>query len=124
VSIPVDLTALRAQIARFGPTAFLVTTTASGAPHVTSVTVDAAPDELTMGCGRRTKANVEGRPELTLLWPVGPDPAYCLIVDARTVAVVDETLHAHPTSAVLHRVADARKDIPSCLPIETATAAD
>jgi hypothetical protein len=120
VSVPVDLAALRAQIARYGPNAFLVTTSAAGGPpHLSSVLVDseAAGDELTMGCGRTTKANVEARPDVSLLWPPGPDPGYCLIVDAVAQGEPGSTLTVRPTAAVLHRVAGAPAGIPRCLPL-------
>lgn len=117
MSIPVDLTALRAQIARFGANAFLVTTNAEGGPHISSVTVVTTDDLLTMGCGRQTRANVEARPAVSLLWPDGSDDRFCLIVDATVTMPPTDTLTVRPASAVLHRVASAPAGTPRCLPV-------
>jgi hypothetical protein len=118
VSVPVDLAALRAQIARHGPHAFLVTTADGEPPHLSSVLVEANGDELTMGCGKTTRANVEIHRDVSLLWPPGPDPGYCLIVDAVAQTVERSTLTVRPTAAVLHRVAGAPAGLPRCLPLD------
>lgn len=121
MSVPVDLTALRAQIERHGSHAFLVTTSAAGGPpHLSSVLVEATDAELTMGCGKTTRANVIERPEVSLLWPPGPEPGYCLIVDAVTQGDPGSTLTVRPTAAVLHRVAGAPAGLPRCLPLESS----
>jgi hypothetical protein len=119
MSVPVDLAALRAQIARYGANAFLVTTAdAGGPPHLSSVLVEATGDELTMGCGKTTRANVATRPDVALLWPEGPHRGYCLIVDALAQDGGGPTLTVRPTAAVLHRVAGAPAGLPRCLPLE------
>jgi hypothetical protein len=121
VSVPVDLAALRAQIARHGPNAFLVTTSAAdGPPHLSSVLVEATDTDLTMGCGKTTRANVAARPEVSLLWPPGPEPGYCLIVDAVAQGEPGSTLTVRPTAAVLHRIAGAPAGLPRCLPLESS----
>jgi hypothetical protein len=119
VSIPVDLDALRAQVSRFGSHALLVTTSPSGPPHVSSVIVGFDGDNLAMGAGRKTRANVAEHPEVALVWSNEVDKDYCLIVDAVTESVVVETLMVRPTTAVLHRVATASADIPLCAPLES-----
>jgi hypothetical protein len=122
VSIPVDLAAVRAQITRFGPSAILVTTSAVGPPHVSSVVVTIDGDNLVMGAGRRTRANVVEHPAVALVWAAPIDPDYCLIVDAVVDATINErpgdNLVVRPTSAVLHRLANAAADIPVCRPLE------
>jgi hypothetical protein len=117
VSIPVDLEALRSRISTFGTGAFLVTTSSEGPPHISSVTVTIVGDRLAMGVGRKTRANVELHPAVSVMWPAGTEGSYCLIVDATAVPDGSETLLVQPTSAVLHRLATAPSDIANCEPI-------
>ncbi|HEX4491943.1 MAG TPA: hypothetical protein VH914_12115 [Acidimicrobiia bacterium] len=69
-----------------------------------------------MGCGKTTRANVGAHPEVSLLWPPGPDPGYCLIVDAVAQGEPGSTLTVRPTAAVLHRVAGAPAGLPGASP--------
>ena len=71
MSIPVDVRVPElgdAEIARFGPRAFLVTTSAGGPPHVASVLVSLEADNLVMRVGRTTRVNATSHPAVTLLW--------------------------------------------------------
>jgi hypothetical protein len=124
VSLPVDLAALRDAIAEHGPAAYLVTVNADGTPHVVSAVVTCEADALTAPAGRTTRASAAARPAVALLWPPGPDPAYSLIVDAtyRGTAGVD-AIAVEPHSAVLHRVADAAGDGPTCIAVGEAPSA-
>jgi hypothetical protein len=119
VSIPVDLAALHDQIARCGPSALLVTTCADGPPHVSSVIVAFAADDLAIGAGKTTLANAAEHPAVALVWTDGLDEGYCMIVDAiaRPTASGSEVLVVEPKSAVLHRLASAPSDLPRCLPV-------
>lgn len=119
MSVRVELDGLVEQIGRFGPRAYLVSVDDGGAPHVVSVVVERVGDHLVVGAGRRTRANVEANPVVTLLWPPGPDPAYSLLVDGRVAGEVDdgERLALEATSAVLHRVAGVEGDGPTCVPV-------
>jgi hypothetical protein len=105
VSITVDLAELHAEVSRFGASAFLVTTSTGGSPHVSSVLVTFERDNLAMGVGHRTRANATEHPAVTLVWPAGVNGDYCLIVDAAAQLPPAETLLVRPTSAVLHRLA-------------------
>jgi hypothetical protein len=104
VSVSVDLADLQAELSRFGPNAFLVSTASEGPPHVCSVFVLREADCLAMRIGRRTRANVEKHPAVSLLWPPGSGD-YCLIVDGDAQAGPSDALLVTPTSAVLHRLA-------------------
>jgi hypothetical protein len=119
MSVRVELEALWERIGELGSKAYLVTVTDEGTPHVVSVVVDRVGDHLAVGAGRRTRANLEGRPTLTLLWPPAADPAYSLVVDGTFAGDLDagERLAIEPTSAVLHRVAGADGDGPNCVPV-------
>src|SRR5262245_51787906 len=107
MSVAVDLEGLTERIAEFGPAAFLVTIGDDG-PHVVSVAVTQDGDRLAVPAGRRSRANAAARPAVTLLWPATPGGAYSLLVDgAASTDDDDGPVAITPTSAVLHRVADA-----------------
>ncbi|MGE0794666.1 MAG: pyridoxamine 5'-phosphate oxidase family protein [Acidimicrobiia bacterium] len=102
MSVPVDLSALRAELAGEGGSAYLVTVGESGAPHVVSVVVTWDGDRLAVGGGRRTAANAAARPAVTLLWPTPTVGGLSLLVDG--AAEVDgERVLVAPTSAIRHR---------------------
>jgi len=105
MSIPVALADLQMQISRSGPRALLVTTSSNGPPHVASVVVTFAGDDLAMSVGRKTRANASEHSSVTLVWPIAADRDYCLIVDAAAPPEPAEPFVVRPTSAVLHRLA-------------------
>lgn len=115
--MPVALDELGRRVEEFGPVPFLITTGAD-VSHVvsTAVTFDGERFELT--AGRTSRANIEIHPAVTLLWPGNGGP-YGLIVDG--VPRTDgERVVVEPIRAVLHRLADASDDLPSCIPVETS----
>jgi hypothetical protein len=141
VSVAVDLEALSARIAEYGDAAYLVTVTDDQQPHVVSVRVRVDGEHLAMDVGRGTRANLTRRPTLTLLWHPVSGGDYSLIVDgtvatttgttatgtttagttaAGTTAVGATTgggIAVLPDSAVLHRVAGAAGQGPTCRPV-------
>lgn len=119
MSVKVELDGLWDRIDEFGRRAYLVTVSDDATPHVVSVVVDRVDDRIVVGAGRRTRANLESRPTLTLLWPPATDPAYSLLVDATLVGDVDggDRIAVVATSGVLHRVAGIEGDGPTCLPV-------
>lgn len=120
MSVPVPIEALKDRVAEFGSGAFLITANAEGRVHVVSVAPRFADDALMIGAGRTTRANVAANPSVTLLWPRSPDGAYSLIVDGLATADTndDADVAVTPSRAVLHRLADAAGDGPSCVPVE------
>jgi hypothetical protein len=119
VSVPVALEALHDRIGEYGRRAFLVTTDGEH-PHVVSVVVDLDGDRLVVEAGRRSSANVRAHPTVTLVWPpAAADGDYGLIVDGEGQPADGEQgpLAVAPTAAVLHRMADAAGDGPSCIRI-------
>lgn len=118
MSVPVDLAALHALVDELGPEALLATVTAEDTPHLVSVLVAGEDGRLSMGGGRRTRANIALNPRVTLLWPTVRDGAYRLIVDGTAAANADETVTVEPTFAVLHRIAGVDGDGPNCVPVE------
>ncbi len=121
MSVKQELDGLSDRIGEYGSHAYLVTVTAEGAPHVVSVSVvvDGDDGRLAVAAGQRTRANLDARPTATLLWPPATDPAYSLLVDGAYVGDRDggERIVIEPTSAVLHRVAGADGEGPTCLPV-------
>jgi hypothetical protein len=114
--VPVDLRALETTATALGDEALLVTVSESATPHVVSVLVRWHDGCIEAGAGRRTAANVNAHPSVTLLWPTRHDGAYRLIVDGEAT-VADDIVTVSPTFAVLHRVAGSAGDGPTCLPV-------
>ena len=112
MSVAVALDDLRAEIAKRGDAAFLVTTDASS-PHIVSVRVTWDGDAITAGAGSTTSKNVGERPVVSLLWPSSFDD-YSLTVDGG--ATIDgDVVRIAPTRAVLHRSVAASGDGPGCI---------
>ena len=106
MSIPVELAEVPAQVSRLGPGALLVTNSAEGPPHVASVLVASDGELLTMGAGRKTRANIATNPAMTLVWPA-VDGEHCLIVDGTAEEDRHDSVLMRPTSAILHRLTRA-----------------
>jgi Pyridoxamine 5'-phosphate oxidase len=122
VSVKVELAGVRDQVAACRSHAYLLTVTDDGRPHAVSLRVSWDGDVLVGGAGRRTAANVERAPEVSLLWPQAGRDGFALIVDGtaevRPAADGDgATVAVKPTAAVLHKTPDAEGDGPSCVPV-------
>jgi hypothetical protein len=117
VSVPVDLAALEATAGALGDEVVLVTVDEAATPHVVSVLARWSDGTVAMHAGRRTAANVEVHPTVTLLWPTRHQDVYRLIVDG-TATLVGDSVVVQPAFAVLHRIAGATGDGPTCLPVE------
>jgi hypothetical protein len=103
------LNGLREQTTQFGPSAYVITVTGDGRPHVVSVVVDWSDDRLVFGAGRSTLANAAERPEIALFWaPIEPG-GYSLIVDGRAERDQpgSDRIRLQPSKAILHRSAVA-----------------
>ena len=121
MSVAVDIAALSERLAEYGERAYLVTVGDDGSPHVVSVEVALDETLLAVRVGNRTAANLSGRAAATLLWPPPAGGAYSLLVDATAAApVAAGPCTLRPDAAVLHRVAGAAGDGPTCAPIETS----
>ena len=118
MSVPVDLHALQTTATALGDEALLATVTDASAPHVVSVLVRWRDGRIEAGAGRRTAANIDAHPGVTLLWPTRHHDAYRLIVDGDATVTAD-TITITPTLAVLHRIAGAAGEGPMCLAVES-----
>lgn len=87
--------------------AYLMTTSATGAPHAVAVAAALYGGDLVVnGLGRRSRENALARPAVGLVWPPSSEADYSLIVDGQA-AVTGDSLRITPTRAVLHRPARA-----------------
>ncbi len=105
MSVQVDLEALGEQLEVFG-FAYLLTVGDPPRPHAVAVRPVLVDGVLTVeGLGRRTSANLEARPDVSLVWPPVEEGGYSLIVDGRA-SVTTDGARVVPAHAVLHRPAD------------------
>jgi len=110
VSIPVPLRNLHGAVAERGGSAFVLTVSDRGTPHVVHAEVIRSSDGLMAVVGAGTAHNASDRPQVSLLYPGRRPDDYSLIVDAvATVAATADgfRLRLTPTRAVLHRSAPA-----------------
>jgi hypothetical protein len=102
MSVGVELERLHDEVTRFGSAPYLLTVSDDGRPHATAVTISWDGDALVAGVGRRSAANAQSRPAVSLLWPPVDTDGFSLIVDG--AAEVDgENVKVRPDAAVLHR---------------------
>ena len=105
MSIPVDLDALREQLAQRQRPAYLITAGDAGPPHLVATFLRWADGAFEAPSGRHTGRNVEQRPHASVVVPPDEPGGYSLIFDA-DVAVAGEVVRLTPTKAVLHRPAE------------------
>jgi hypothetical protein len=106
MSIPVTVRDLATAIREREASAYIVTVSDTGTPHVVPAGITQGDDGLIADVGERTAHNARGRPHVSLLYAACRPDDYSLIVDA--VASVDAAglrLTLRPTRAVLHRLA-------------------
>jgi hypothetical protein len=121
MSVAVSLSQLGEQIDEVGTQPYLVTVGSDGSAHTVSIAASFDGERLRFLGGRTSRANIAARPAITLLWPAADGGPYALIVDGdATLADGDDEVTVMPTRAVLHRVATAAKDLPSCVRLEDA----
>lgn len=104
MSIAVALDQLAETLERYR-FAYLLTVGDDGRTHIVSAYVTVVAGSLVVtDTGRRTRANIEARPSITLLWPPADAQDHSLIVDGLATCSADAVSVA-PTWAVLHRPA-------------------
>jgi hypothetical protein len=104
MSIPVELQNLAEVMTRYR-FAYLLTSSAHGAPHAVAVVPMLEGSVLVIdGIGRRTRSNLIQQPAVGLIWPPREESDYSLIVDGQA-APDGEMLRITPSRAVLHRPA-------------------
>jgi hypothetical protein len=116
MSVAVSLEELARRVEEYGSVAFLVTTDGTGS-HVVSVRVTFDGRRFTMHAGSTSRRNLASSASATLLWPSPDAGPYCLLVDG-SAGSDEDVAWVEPTRAVLHRLADADPDLPSCVRLE------
>jgi hypothetical protein len=105
MSIAVALDDLPETLARYR-FAYLLTVGDDGRAHIVSAYITVSGGSLIVAdTGRRTRANIEARPSITLLWPPADAGDHSLIVDGLATLPDAEFVAVAPTWAVLHRPA-------------------
>ena len=104
MSIAVAIDRLGEEMARFGDSAFVLTTSDDGRPHISHVAVTHAEGVLCCTVGGRSAGNALTRSQIAVLWPPRSTDGFSLIVDA-DATVQGSELRLTPTKAVLHRPA-------------------
>jgi hypothetical protein len=97
---------LRAEMARFGATPYLLTQGEDGRPHASTVSIEWQGDRILASTGARSAANVAARPLLSLLWPPVEPGGYSLFVDGEGRVIgsgADIRIGVTPTRGVLQR---------------------
>jgi hypothetical protein len=90
-------------------------TAAGGPAHVVSADAELHDGRFRLPAGRTTRANAAAQATVTLLWAPAPGGPYSLIVDGEATVDGDtETVEVVPTRAVLHRMAGADPELPTC----------
>ena len=103
MSIPVELSELAATLAAY-PWGYLVTVGDGLRAHSLAVPTDVRDGMLHATGGRSTRANIEARPGVTMVFPHPLAGEYSLILDGTAAAEGDAVVFT-PTHAVLHRPA-------------------
>jgi len=97
--------------------AYVLTVSDDGRPHAVHAAVRWEGAVLAAEVGRRSAANAQARPGVSLLFPVRSEGDYSLIVDGTGVVETAESgqrLLVTPTKAVLHRPAAVPDPTSSC----------
>ena len=117
MSVAVEVEQLAERVGEYGPAAFVVTVGEGASAHVVSAPVAVEGELLVVTVGRTTAANVERQPTATVLWAGRPGDDYCLIVDGTASVRAGGGVVVEPTRAVLHRLAGAASELPSCVTV-------
>jgi len=105
MSVPVDLAELAEHLQHYN-FAYLMTVGEDQRAHAVAVRPSLDGPVLQVeGLGRRTLANLEARPAISLVWPPFEHGGYSLILDGRA-ALTDGGATVTPEHAVLHRPAE------------------
>ena len=112
-----ELADLAERVAEYGSLALVITVGDDSRPHVVSANVRMAGDRVEAEVGRTTTANAGANPDVSIVWAALDGGDYCLIVDGRASVGGGGAVEVRPTRAVLHRLASATGDGPSCVTV-------
>jgi hypothetical protein len=116
MSVKVDLAELAEHLQHYN-FAYLLTVGEDQRPHAVAVrpTFDGRSLELP-GLGSTSRANLEARPDISMVWPPFEHGGYSLIVDGHAT-LVDAGAAVEPSHAILHRPAEGGTGH-DCVPLE------
>jgi hypothetical protein len=116
MSIPVDLGALRDELAGHDRPAYVVTAGDTGSPHLVATFLTWSDGAFTAACGGTTARNLAQRPEVSVVVPPNEPDGYSLIFDAtgEVVSGEERTVRLTPQKAVLHRPASGPHGAGGC----------
>jgi hypothetical protein len=118
MSVKVDLAELAEHLQHYG-LAYLLTVGDDSRPHAVATHPTFEGRTLDVGgVGRQTRANLEARPDVTLLWPPFEHGGYSLIVDGH-VTLDGDRAALEPRHAILHRTA-ADGTGHDCVPVDAS----
>ena len=120
MSVAVGLEELHERVMEYGPVGLVVSVGDDARPHVVSAEIELDASELVAEVGSTTAKNATARQAVSLVWAARPGDIYCLIVDGS--ASVDTSgstarMAVAPVRAVLHRIAGAPEENPSCVTV-------
>lgn len=113
MSIPVDLDALRGELAARQRPAYVITAGVEGPPHLVATYLRWADGAFEAPAGRHTGRNVGQRPHATVVVPPDEAGGYSLIFDA-DAELRGDVVRLTATKAVLHRPAEGEGDPGAC----------
>lgn len=112
MSIPVEVSGLAAEMAKYRFAYLLSNGDAGTAPHAVAVTPRLEQGVLVLpAAGRRSGSNIQTRPQVALVWPPENPGDYSLIVDGAAEMAADGSVRIRPSRAVLHRPAPAPEPV-------------
>jgi hypothetical protein len=106
MNTPLPLHRLESAVADRGPSAYVLTVSDVGTPHVVQAEIVRDGDRLTVAVGAHTADNARRQPGVSLLYPARTPEDYSLIVNATATveaAASGPRLRLEVTRAVLHR---------------------
>ncbi|MBT95583.1 MAG: hypothetical protein CL431_06435 [Acidimicrobiaceae bacterium] len=121
MSIPVEEQDIIKTIKEFGSSAYLISTSEDGHPHLANLKFDIYETDLIFTVGRRGTSNLEKSPLVTMLWPAKEVGGYSLIIDGnaskhKNVDLNDSVWKISFNTGILHRPAEqeSTNSDPSC----------
>jgi hypothetical protein len=106
VQVPID--GISRAAADYGPSAYVLVSSAEGPPRVTHSLVRFDGADILVTLGRRAIAALAANPAVSVLWPATDDQSMSLIADGLAFPADDSDageVRVAPTGAVRHRPA-------------------
>lgn len=109
MSIPVAVSEIGEQMERFGHSAFVISASSEGHPHLIDLTLSYDGETFGALAGNTCARNVRERPEITMLWPAYEPDGYSMVANATATVNDENRLTMTPLTGILHRPASRGK---------------